>query len=65
MRLVMGVSDRVVVLNYGRVIAEGPPDAVQAHPDVIRAYLGPGMLTLESVSAGYGRVEALPASASA
>jgi len=40
MRLVMGVSDRVVVLNYGRVIAEGPPDAVQAHPDVIRAYLG-------------------------
>jgi branched-chain amino acid transport system ATP-binding protein len=28
------------VLNHGRVIAEGPPIAVQAHPDVIRAYLG-------------------------
>ena len=40
MRLVMGISDHVVVLNYGRVIAEGPPDAVQRHPDVIRAYLG-------------------------
>jgi branched-chain amino acid transport system ATP-binding protein len=40
MRLVMNISDRVIVLSYGRVIAEGPPGAVQAHPDVIRAYLG-------------------------
>jgi ABC-type branched-subunit amino acid transport system ATPase component/ABC-type branched-subunit amino acid transport system permease subunit len=40
MRLVMGISDTVIVLNHGRVIAEGPPIAVQAHPDVIRAYLG-------------------------
>jgi len=40
MRLVMGISDTVVVLNHGRVIAEGPPDTIQAHPDVIRAYLG-------------------------
>jgi branched-chain amino acid transport system ATP-binding protein len=40
MRLVMGVSDHVVVLSGGRVIAEGPPEAVQADAEVIRAYLG-------------------------
>jgi branched-chain amino acid transport system ATP-binding protein len=40
MRLVMGVSDHVVALNHGRVIAEGTPEVVRRHPDVIRAYLG-------------------------
>ncbi len=42
MRLVMGISDTVIVLDNGRVIAEGAPAAIQAHPDVIRAYLGAG-----------------------
>ena len=40
MRLVMGVSDRLVVLDYGRKLAEGDADAIRADPRVIAAYLG-------------------------
>jgi branched-chain amino acid transport system ATP-binding protein len=40
MRVVMAISDRVLVLNHGRLIAEGPPETIARHPDVIRAYLG-------------------------
>ncbi len=40
MGVVMDISDRVVVLDYGRKIGDGPPDEVRANEDVIRAYLG-------------------------
>ncbi len=42
MGLVMDISDHVVVLNFGQVIASGKPSEVTANPDVIRAYLGSG-----------------------
>jgi len=40
MRVIMGVCDRIHVIDSGRTIGEGTPQEIQANPAVIRAYLG-------------------------
>ena len=40
MNMVMDISDRILVLNFGRPITEGTPEEVQKHPEVLKAYLG-------------------------
>jgi branched-chain amino acid transport system ATP-binding protein len=40
MKLVMGISDRIVVLHHGQLLAEGSPDDIRRHEEVRRVYLG-------------------------
>ncbi len=40
MRMVMDISDRILAINFGEPITEGPPSDVQKHPEVLKAYLG-------------------------
>jgi ABC-type branched-subunit amino acid transport system ATPase component len=43
MQLVGDLADRIVVLNFGNKIAEGPPEEVLKDPDVVKAYIGTGL----------------------
>ena len=55
--LVTQVSDYVYCLNFGEVLAEGRPDEVRSHPEVVRAYLGEDPATAEPVAAEAAQVE--------
>src|SRR3979411_1114007 len=57
MRLVMGVCDRVAVLNFGPLLADGTPEEVSADAGVIKAYLGTGGERVVSTAPGASGVD--------
>ena len=40
MKLVMGICERITVLNFGQMLAQGLPEEIQSNPEVIKAYIG-------------------------
>ncbi|MCU0838700.1 MAG: ABC transporter ATP-binding protein [Rhodospirillales bacterium] len=65
MGVVVDISHRVMVLDFGRKIAEGEPDAVMAHPNVKKAYLGEDAAADEAPAEADGRSAVAPAMATA
>ncbi len=52
MRALMGLSDRVMIMHYGRKLFEGLPEEASRHPDVLRVYLGDARQSVPTPPAG-------------
>ncbi|MEU5863252.1 ATP-binding cassette domain-containing protein [Nonomuraea sp. NPDC047529] len=55
--LIMGISDRIIAMADGDLIAEGPPDVVRTHPRVVDAYLGGSITAIERSGTGRGAAD--------